>query len=196
MAVERGGSSVASACPRQSLDACAPGCHSTPMEQVQSKAAQGRVADAPSGHWVYRALPRWLWPYAQLARWDRPIGWQLAALALLVVGGYGGQRLCAAGRQLFVADAVALASGAVLHRRGGDARRRLHLQRHRRRRHRRKGRAHALAAPALRQGEHAPGLDLPRAAGAGRAGRCSSSSTALRSGSASPRWSSSRSIRS
>ncbi|MBN9254295.1 MULTISPECIES: 4-hydroxybenzoate octaprenyltransferase [unclassified Mesorhizobium] len=47
------------------------------MEPVQSRAAQGRVADAPSGHWVYRVLPRWLWPYAQLARWDRPIGWQL-----------------------------------------------------------------------------------------------------------------------
>jgi 4-hydroxybenzoate polyprenyltransferase len=26
---------------------------------------------------VYRLLPRPLWPYAQLARWDRPIGWQL-----------------------------------------------------------------------------------------------------------------------
>lgn len=47
------------------------------METVQSRAGQGRVADAPSGHWVYRALPRGLWPYAQLARWDRPIGWQL-----------------------------------------------------------------------------------------------------------------------
>ncbi|MCC2689894.1 MAG: ubiA [Rhizobiaceae bacterium] len=47
------------------------------MVEVQSKAAQGRVADAPSGHWVYRALPRLLWPYAQLARWDRPIGWWL-----------------------------------------------------------------------------------------------------------------------
>ena len=46
-----------------------------PMETIQSKSAQGRVADAPSGHWVYRALPRRLWPYAQLARWDRPIGW-------------------------------------------------------------------------------------------------------------------------
>ena len=40
----------------------------------------GRVADAPSGNWVYRALPRRLWPYAQLARWDRPIGWQLLML--------------------------------------------------------------------------------------------------------------------
>ncbi|MEW6634624.1 MAG: 4-hydroxybenzoate octaprenyltransferase [Pseudomonadota bacterium] len=47
------------------------------METIQSKATQGRVADAPSGHWAYRVLPRWLWPYAQLARWDRPIGWQL-----------------------------------------------------------------------------------------------------------------------
>jgi 4-hydroxybenzoate polyprenyltransferase len=37
----------------------------------------GRVADAPSENWVYRILPPWLWPYAQLARWDRPIGWQL-----------------------------------------------------------------------------------------------------------------------
>ena len=47
------------------------------MENIQSKEAQGRVADAPSGHWVYRVLPRRAWPYAQLARWDRPIGWQL-----------------------------------------------------------------------------------------------------------------------
>ncbi len=52
----------------------------------------GRVADAPSDNWVYRVLPRPLWPYAQLARWDRPIGWQLlmwpclwsAALAAIV----------------------------------------------------------------------------------------------------------------
>ena len=47
------------------------------MDNVQSKKAQGRVADAPSDHWVYRALPRMAWPYAQLARWDRPIGWWL-----------------------------------------------------------------------------------------------------------------------
>ncbi|KPF46954.1 4-hydroxybenzoate octaprenyltransferase [Rhizobium sp. AAP43] len=36
-----------------------------------------RVSDAPSDNFVYRALPRWIWPYAQLARWDRPIGWEL-----------------------------------------------------------------------------------------------------------------------
>jgi 4-hydroxybenzoate polyprenyltransferase len=38
---------------------------------------RARVADAPSNNWVYRILPRAAWPYAQLARWDRPIGWQL-----------------------------------------------------------------------------------------------------------------------
>lgn len=47
------------------------------METIQSRQGQGRVADAPSGHWVYRALPRAIWPYAQMARWDRPIGWWL-----------------------------------------------------------------------------------------------------------------------
>ncbi|MBP2235434.1 4-hydroxybenzoate polyprenyltransferase [Sinorhizobium kostiense] len=36
-----------------------------------------RVHDAPSNNWVYSAVPRALWPYAQLARWDRPVGWQL-----------------------------------------------------------------------------------------------------------------------
>jgi 4-hydroxybenzoate polyprenyltransferase len=44
---------------------------------MQNSDINGRVADAPSGNWVYRVLPPWLWPYAQLARWDRPIGWQL-----------------------------------------------------------------------------------------------------------------------
>ncbi|MCC0029829.1 MAG: 4-hydroxybenzoate octaprenyltransferase [Brucellaceae bacterium] len=47
------------------------------METIQTREAQGRVFDAPSGHWVYRVLPRSLWPYAQMARWDRPIGWWL-----------------------------------------------------------------------------------------------------------------------
>ena len=37
----------------------------------------GIVADAVRGHWVYRFLPQWLWPHAQLARWERPIGWWL-----------------------------------------------------------------------------------------------------------------------
>src|SRR5690606_32137991 len=60
-----------------SLDGALCRCHSVRMENIQSKESQGRVADAPSGHWVYRLLPRGLWPYAQLARWDRPIGWWL-----------------------------------------------------------------------------------------------------------------------
>lgn len=47
------------------------------MVQVQARGQMGKVMDAPSGHWVYRILPPRLWPYAQLARWDRPIGWQL-----------------------------------------------------------------------------------------------------------------------
>lgn len=47
------------------------------MEKIQSNDTQGRVKDAPSGHWVYKLLPAKFWPYAQLARWDRPIGWQL-----------------------------------------------------------------------------------------------------------------------
>lgn len=59
------------------LDGFATSCHSPGMETVQTKGIQGRVADAPTGHWVYRLLPRAVWPYAQLARWDRPIGWQL-----------------------------------------------------------------------------------------------------------------------
>lgn len=57
----------------------------------------GRVADAPFDNWVYRLLPPSAWPYAQLARWDRPIGWQLlmwpcfwsTALAVIAADGYG-----------------------------------------------------------------------------------------------------------
>ncbi len=48
-----------------------------PSVMHSNEAETDRVADAPSDNWVYRLLPRWLWPYAQLARWDRPIGWQL-----------------------------------------------------------------------------------------------------------------------
>ncbi|MGB7286743.1 MAG: 4-hydroxybenzoate octaprenyltransferase [Salaquimonas sp.] len=35
------------------------------------------VADALRGNWVHKFLPQSLWPYAQLARWERPIGWKL-----------------------------------------------------------------------------------------------------------------------
>lgn len=37
----------------------------------------GSVADAPRGNWVDTFAPAWLKPYARLARWDRPIGYQL-----------------------------------------------------------------------------------------------------------------------
>ena len=46
------------------------------MNTSISPDAEDKVADALKHSWVYH-LPRWLWPYAQLARWERPIGWQL-----------------------------------------------------------------------------------------------------------------------
>lgn len=36
-----------------------------------------KVSDAIARSWVYRFVPESLWPYAQLARWERPIGWWL-----------------------------------------------------------------------------------------------------------------------
>ena len=36
-----------------------------------------KVADALPNSWVYKLLPQSVWPYAQLARWERPIGWWL-----------------------------------------------------------------------------------------------------------------------
>ncbi|MDZ7824475.1 MAG: 4-hydroxybenzoate octaprenyltransferase [Ahrensia sp.] len=67
------------------------------MDSIQTNESQGRVSDAPSGHWTYRLLPRGAWPFAQLARWDRPVGWWLllwpcwwsAALAPLALSGQG-----------------------------------------------------------------------------------------------------------
>ncbi|WP_053239497.1 4-hydroxybenzoate octaprenyltransferase [Pleomorphomonas koreensis] len=38
------------------------------------------IPDAKRGNWVDRLLPAPLKPYAQLARWDRPIGWWLLLL--------------------------------------------------------------------------------------------------------------------
>jgi 4-hydroxybenzoate polyprenyltransferase len=38
---------------------------------------QEKVADAVEQSWVYRLVPLRLWPFAQLARWERPIGWWL-----------------------------------------------------------------------------------------------------------------------
>lgn len=36
-----------------------------------------RVADASANSWVMTLLPSSVLPFAQLARWDRPVGWQL-----------------------------------------------------------------------------------------------------------------------
>ena len=85
-----------------------------------------------AGHWVYRALPRWLWPYAQLARWDRPIGWQLLLWpcwwsAALAASAYA--RPDDALHTLLPSPLILL---LFFDRRGRHARRRLHLQRHRR----------------------------------------------------------------
>lgn len=69
---------------------------------IQNRNRQGRVLDTPSRNWVYRLLPRRFWPYAQLARYDRPIGWQLllwpcwwsAALAAVVCAKAGMKPEC------------------------------------------------------------------------------------------------------
>lgn len=82
----------------------------------------GRVHDAPSNNWVYRVLPRALWPYAQLARWDRPIGWQLllwpclwsAALASATAASLGS---FSAGRFLF--HVILFTVGAIAMRGAG-----------------------------------------------------------------------------
>jgi len=43
------------------------------MSAVKDK----KVSDAVTDSWVHRILPGSLWSYAQLARWERPIGWWL-----------------------------------------------------------------------------------------------------------------------
>ena len=50
--------------------------HPAPSPDAPPEGPGPRVADARRGHWTER-LPAWLVPYAQLARWDRPIGWWL-----------------------------------------------------------------------------------------------------------------------
>ena len=52
------------------------------------------LPDAPPRNWLDRFAPAWLKPYGRLARWDRPVGWQLlmwpcwwsAALAAIAAG--------------------------------------------------------------------------------------------------------------
>ena len=82
----------------------------------------GRVYDAPSDNWVYRVLPRPAWPYAQLARWDRPIGWQLLMWPCLWSSALAANRAAAAGNLsvgLFVFHLVLFLIGSVAMRGAG-----------------------------------------------------------------------------
>jgi 4-hydroxybenzoate polyprenyltransferase len=63
---------------------CAHWSISRPLDESRSPAdnqtmtdQDKMVSDALRGSWVHRLLPEGLWPYAQLARWERPIGWKL-----------------------------------------------------------------------------------------------------------------------
>ena len=163
-------------------------------KHIQSKAVQGRVADAPSGHWVYRVLPRRLWPYAQLARWDRPIGWQLllwpcwwsAALAASAYARPGDPLLTLLPAPwylvLFLIGAIAMrGAGCTYNDIVDDG-------------HRRAGRAHPLAAAAVRPGQPPAGLDCSLSCRRWSGLSCCCSSTASPSCSASARWRSLRSI--
>ena len=82
----------------------------------------GRVADAPSDNWVYRVLPRAAWPYAQLARWDRPIGWQLLMWPCLWSSALAANALAAQDRLslgLFVSQLVLFVIGSIAMRGAG-----------------------------------------------------------------------------
>ena len=58
---------------------------------------ENKVADAVRTSWVYRLLPERFWPFAQLARWERPIGWWLLmwpcwwSLAMALAANHGAQ---------------------------------------------------------------------------------------------------------
>lgn len=85
-----------------------------------------RVADAPSDNWVYRFLPQGLWPLAQMARWDRPIGWQLLLLPCLWSAAMAANAQIASGNethlsiyQTFVWHCVLFTIGAIAMRGAG-----------------------------------------------------------------------------
>ena len=90
------------------------------MPSRQAGQASLPIVDAPRGNWVERYAPASIRPYLQLMRADRPIGtwlllwpcWWSAALSWI-----------AAGRT----RPGSVAAGAVRGRRGGDARRGVHL---------------------------------------------------------------------
>ena len=59
------------------------------QDTIQSRDSQGRVADAPSGHWVYRALPRRHWPVMVAAALCFLVVWNVASAyaAILIPSG-------------------------------------------------------------------------------------------------------------
>ncbi|MBO6917889.1 MAG: 4-hydroxybenzoate octaprenyltransferase [Rhizobiaceae bacterium] len=85
-----------------------------------------RVADAPSDNWVYRLLPQSIWPMAQMARWDRPIGWQLLLLPCLWSAAMAANAQIAAGEtailsvyQTFIWHCILFTIGAIAMRGAG-----------------------------------------------------------------------------
>ena len=90
------------------------------MEQTDH--LNNRVADAPSNNLAYRILPPWLWPYAQLARWDRPIGWKLLMWPCFWSSALAANHLQAEGRlnvALFVFHLFLFFAGSVAMRGAG-----------------------------------------------------------------------------
>ena len=59
------------------LDARAHGCHFSAMDRSSRSRPGPRRRRAERALGLPRCCRGRLWPYAQLARWDRPIGWQL-----------------------------------------------------------------------------------------------------------------------
>jgi len=86
-----------------------------------------KVADAILDSWVYRLLPHSVWPYAQLARWERPIGWWLLlwpcwwslALAFAAAMGSDGHPTVLNFAPMFVLLCLLFLFGAMLMRGSG-----------------------------------------------------------------------------
>ena len=99
------------------------------MTDTNNNTEENKVADALKHSWVYR-LPEWVWPYAQLARWERPIGWQLLmwpcwwSFTLVIVSGdlnlpEGGHHYVPVSFMSFIVLPVLFAMGAFLMRGAG-----------------------------------------------------------------------------
>ncbi len=86
------------------------------MTRLNSPLNADLVADAVPNSWVYRWLPRALWPYAQLARWERPIGWWLLMWpcwwAHALAQGRNGFTFY--GGDAWFADSIALTAGIII----------------------------------------------------------------------------------